>query len=180
MDKDKEKDKDKVKEKEKSNLTVKSVACGDFHSAALTHSGRLYVWGACAVPVSGVDSLSQLSPTPVTDPCSPKVDVTSSLGGVPTKVTALYSTILHCITLHYTALLSIPMTGCVLLYLISNLLHPLGDCRTMRMCVIHGHLDQSILLLPYMHFLCVALPQHFLNVVLYSHQSNFSSIPPAL
>ena len=104
IQRDTDKDTDKEKDKERSNLTVKSVACGDFHSAALTHSGRLYVWGACAVPVSGADSLSHLSPTPVTDPCSPKVDVTSSLGGVPTKVTALYCTALHYTALHYTTL----------------------------------------------------------------------------
>jgi hypothetical protein len=73
---------------ERSNLTVKSVACGDFHSAALTHSGRLYVWGACSALVNG-DSFPHLSHSPHahSGPSSAKVDVTSSLGGIPSKVT---------------------------------------------------------------------------------------------
>jgi Regulator of chromosome condensation (RCC1) repeat len=93
-------DRNRDTDKERSNLTVKSVACGDFHTAALTHSGRLYVWGACAVTSSG-DSFPHLSPIPQAHSglSSAKVDVTSSLGGVPSKVIYYFSA---------------DLTGCVL------------------------------------------------------------------
>jgi Regulator of chromosome condensation (RCC1) repeat len=102
-------DRDTDTDKERSNLTVKSVACGDFHTAALTHSGRLYVWGACSVTASG-DSFPHLLPLPQAHSglSSAKVDVTSSLGGVPSKVTYYFSA---------------DLTGCVLLNSILKLLH---------------------------------------------------------
>ena len=70
------------------------ISCGDFHSAAITHSNRLYIWGgtgtaegvggtsiASRVSVGGLNNLNNAGGKPE------KNDVTSMLGGVPKKVT---------------------------------------------------------------------------------------------
>ena len=33
-------------------MTVASVSCGDLHTAVITHTGRLLIWGACSVTSS--------------------------------------------------------------------------------------------------------------------------------
>ena len=80
-EKSEEKEEEKVerekKKEERENsrvltIPVKSVSCGDFHTAALTHTDRLYTWG----------SLSQLTGGPY------KCDATVSLKGSPLQVTA--------------------------------------------------------------------------------------------
>lgn len=117
-DRGKEENRDRGREREgdgkevpfRAVLTVKSVDCGDFHTAALTHSSRIFVWGGCSVnaPASSTDplsssssssssasatssssSFSSSSATPDSITHDTKVDVTSHLKGVPKQVLTL-------------------------------------------------------------------------------------------
>lgn len=75
-DREEEVEREKKEEERESSrvvtIPVKSVSCGDFHTAALTHTDRLYTWG----------SLSQLTGG------SYKSDATMSLKGSPLQVAA--------------------------------------------------------------------------------------------
>ena len=76
-------------------IPVKSVSCGDFHTAAITNTDRLYLWGSCpSLPFS----LSQPTDGSPSSSCSSssssfKRDVTGSLNGSPLKVTSSYEII---------------------------------------------------------------------------------------
>ena len=61
---------------------VAQISCGDFHSAAVTQSQRLYVWGACQLDSGAAPARSGAGKV------GDKVDVTPILGGVPKKVSA--------------------------------------------------------------------------------------------
>lgn len=87
-------------------MNVRSVDCGDFHTAALTYSSRIFVWGACSVniPSSSPSSSSSASATSSSSSSSAtlhsitqayKVDITSHLKGVPKQVLTCISVTLH-------------------------------------------------------------------------------------
>ena len=61
-------------------VLVSQISCGDFHSAAITQSQRLYVWGACQLDSGAAPARSGAGKV------GDKVDVTPILGGVPKKV----------------------------------------------------------------------------------------------
>ena len=50
------------------SMTVASVVCGNYHTAAITHTGRLLIWGACNVTSA---NLSTSNVATATSPGSP-------------------------------------------------------------------------------------------------------------
>ena len=47
------------------SMTVASVGCGNYHTAAITHTGRLLIWGACNVTTAAPSTIKSGSPTRV-------------------------------------------------------------------------------------------------------------------
>ena len=93
------------------NLFGLQISCGDFHSAAITQSNRLYIWGGTgtAEGVGGASMSSRISTGGLsnlnnTGGKHEKNDVTSMLGGVPKKVTIAVTMNHSCICEYVTLL----------------------------------------------------------------------------
>ena len=72
-------------------LTVKSVSCGDFHTAAMTYSSQVFVWGACRIdtpPSTSPSSSSSSSSSSALNSIkkAKKIDVTSHFTAAPKQV----------------------------------------------------------------------------------------------
>lgn len=103
-------------------LTVKSVSCGDFHTAAMTYSSQVFVWGACRVHTipssaplsSSTTSFSSSSSALNSIKEDSKIDVTSHFTAAPKQVLhdipVMLMLMLMLIFLPYTLSLTLTLT----------------------------------------------------------------------